>query len=122
MRALDTNVLVQAGTVTSRFHSTARTLLVELANGRAPWAIPWRCVYEFLRVVTHLQVFHPPLPRALAMRDLRNIRREGHRDSRPYLSSLSERMHRGPGYERVRSYGVAPRLALASARSACRRT
>ena len=44
MRALDTNVLVQAEIVTSRFHTVARTLLVELANGPAPWAIPWPCV------------------------------------------------------------------------------
>jgi toxin-antitoxin system PIN domain toxin len=73
MRALDTNVLVQAEIVTSRFHTVARTLLVELANGPAPWAIPWPCVYEFLRVVTHPRVFHPPMPSAMALRDLRNI-------------------------------------------------
>jgi toxin-antitoxin system PIN domain toxin len=73
MRALDTNVLVQAEVVTSRFHAVARKILVELANGRAPWAIPWPCVYEFLRVVTHPRVFHPPMPSARAMRDLRNI-------------------------------------------------
>lgn len=66
-------MLVHAEIVTSRFHSTARTLLVELANGRAPWAIPWPCVYEFLRVVTHPRVFHPPMPPDLAMRDRRNI-------------------------------------------------
>ncbi len=73
MRALDTNVLVQAEVVTSRFHSIARTILVEHANGRAPWAIPWPCVYEFLRVVTHPRVFHPPMPSAVALRDLRSI-------------------------------------------------
>lgn len=73
MRALDTNVLVQAEVVTSRFHTIARQLLVELANGPAPWAIPWPCVYEFLRVVTHPRVFHPPMPRELALRDLRSI-------------------------------------------------
>ena len=40
----------------------ARTLLSDLAEGRAPWAIPWPCVYEFLRLVTHPRVFHPPMP------------------------------------------------------------
>ena len=73
MRALDTNVLVQAEIVTSPFHVVARTLLSELANGRAPWAIPWPCVYEFLRVVTHPRVFHPPMPSAAALRDMRRI-------------------------------------------------
>lgn len=73
MRALDTNVLVQAEIVTSRFHAVARQLLEELATGPAPWAIPWPCVYEFLRVVTHPRVFHPPMPGELALRDLRNI-------------------------------------------------
>ena len=72
MRALDTNVLVPE-VVSSAFHPVARTLLVELAEGPAPWAIPWPCVYEFLRVVTHPRVFHPPMPIAAAMRDLRQI-------------------------------------------------
>jgi len=73
MRALDTNVLVQAEAVGSPFHSVARTLLVQLAEGPAPWAIPWPCVYEFLRVMTHPRVFYPPMPGAAAMRDLRRI-------------------------------------------------
>jgi toxin-antitoxin system PIN domain toxin len=73
MRALDTNVLVQAEVVTSPFHAIARTLLSDLAEGRAPWAIPWPCIYEFLRVVTHPRIFHPPMPSASALRDLRHI-------------------------------------------------
>lgn len=70
---MDTNVLVQAEVVTGPFHSIARALLLDLAEGPAPWAIPWPCVYEFLRVVTHPRVFHPPMPGATAMRDLRHI-------------------------------------------------
>jgi toxin-antitoxin system PIN domain toxin len=73
MRALDTNVLVQAEVAHSPFHAVARTLVVEFAEGRAPWAIPWPCVYEFLRVVTHPRVFHPPMPSAAALKDLRQI-------------------------------------------------
>lgn len=73
MRALDTNVLIQAEVATSPFHAIARALLVELAEGPAPWAIPWPCVYEFLRVVTHPRVFHPPMPSAMALQDLRQI-------------------------------------------------
>lgn len=73
MRALDTNVLVHAEIVTSAFHPTARQLLQELAEGPAPWAIPWPCVYEFLRIVTHPCVYHPPMPIAAALADLRAI-------------------------------------------------
>jgi Predicted nucleic acid-binding protein, contains PIN domain len=71
--AIDTNVLVYAEIVTSTHHRTARRLLVGLAEGQAPWAIPWPCVYEFLRVVTHPRVFTPPVPIELAMRDLAQI-------------------------------------------------
>lgn len=73
MRALDTNVLVHAEILTSPFHTVARDLLTRLANGRAPWAIPWPCVYEFLRVVTHPRVYHPPMPAGAALSDLRRI-------------------------------------------------
>jgi toxin-antitoxin system PIN domain toxin len=73
MRALDTNVLVHAVMVKSAFHGAAREALERAANGRAPWAIPWPCVYEFLRVVTHPRVYHPPMPMARALADLRQI-------------------------------------------------
>ena len=73
MRALDTNVLVHAEILTSPFHTVARQVLEDAANGLAPWAIPWPCVYEFLRVVTHPRVYHPPMPSAAAVRDLRRI-------------------------------------------------
>lgn len=67
MRAVDTNVLVNAAVAGTAHHRAAGDLLRGLAEGAAPWAIPWPCLYEFLRVVTHPRVFHPPmpLPRAL---------------------------------------------------------
>ena len=73
MQALDTNVLVHAEILTSPFHTVARRTLYRRATGRAPWAIPWPCVYEFLRVVTHPRVYHPPMPSAAAMSDVRRI-------------------------------------------------
>jgi toxin-antitoxin system PIN domain toxin len=48
-------------------------LLTACAEGAAPWALPWPCVYEFLRVVTHPRVFHPPVPADRAVRDVRAI-------------------------------------------------
>jgi toxin-antitoxin system PIN domain toxin len=73
MRAIDTNVMVFAEISGSQHHTEARTLLADLAEGGHPWAIPWPCVYEFLRVVTHPRVFHPPVPLDRALLDLGQI-------------------------------------------------
>lgn len=48
-------------------------LLGDLAEGAVPWAIPWPCIYEFLRVVTHPRVHHPPVPLSVALGELRRI-------------------------------------------------
>lgn len=83
MIAVDTNVLVYADTPSSPFYSAARDLVTRLSEGVAPWAIPWPCVYEFLRVITH--------PRAtrrvqleVALNDIARIRQS------PSLHLLSE--------------------------------
>lgn len=70
MLAVDTNVLVYARREETRWHAEARALLEALANGERPWAIPWPCVYEFLRVVTHPRVFDPPTPMEHALEDV----------------------------------------------------
>ncbi len=84
MVAVDTNVLVYAEILTSPHHGRARDLLRSLAQGAVAWAIPWPCVYEFLRVVTHPRVFHPPVPLQLAREDLQHIL------SSPSLTLLAE--------------------------------
>jgi toxin-antitoxin system PIN domain toxin len=73
VRAVDTNVLVHAEILGSEHHPAARQALQALADGPAPWAIPWPCVYEFLRLVTHPRVFHPPVPMERALADLAAI-------------------------------------------------
>jgi toxin-antitoxin system PIN domain toxin len=73
MRALDTNVLVFATIRTSPHHHRAVEVLRECAEGPVAWAIPWPCVYEFLRVATHPRVYHPPVPVNLALADLRAV-------------------------------------------------
>ena len=73
MQAIDTNVLVYAEIVSSAHHNGARRLLIELAEGPVAWAIPWPCVYEFVRVITHSRVFAPPVPLETAMHDLAQI-------------------------------------------------
>ncbi|RPJ70922.1 MAG: PIN domain-containing protein [Acidobacteria bacterium] len=67
MIAVDTNVLVYAHREDASFHGAAKSGVKELAEGRAPWAIPWPCIHEFLAIVTHPRIFLPPTPRARAI-------------------------------------------------------
>lgn len=62
MIALDTNILVYAHREDSPFHASASNAVRELAEGVAPWVIPWPCVHEFLAIVTHPRRYAPPTP------------------------------------------------------------
>lgn len=105
MRAVDTNVLVYAEIRNSRFHERARAVLAECAEGAAAWAIPYPCVYEFLRVVTHPKVYHPPVPAEVALADLRSLL------ASPSLILLSETPGHGDVMDSVvRSAGVTGNL------------
>ncbi len=105
VRAVDTNVIVRAVVRSGEFHEAARNLIRELAEAPVPWAVPWPCVYEFLRVVTHPRVLHPPMPIAAARRDLDRIL-----DS-PSLVLLSETSrHREVMAEVVASSGATGNL------------
>jgi len=67
MIALDTNVLVYAHREDSPWHDVAAARIVELAEGRTPWAILWPCLHEFLAIVTHPRIYAPPTPLAAAL-------------------------------------------------------
>ena len=67
MIAVDTNLLVYAHREDSPWHDAAYKKIAELAEGRAPWAIPWPCIHEFLAVVTHPRIYSPPTPLASAI-------------------------------------------------------
>lgn len=73
MIALDTNVLVYAHRAEAPFHAEARKVLTELAEGGEPWALPWVCIYEFLRVVTHPKVFDPPSKLDIALENVESL-------------------------------------------------
>lgn len=73
MIALDTNILLHARREELAHHAAARALLGDLAEGHEPWALPWPCVYEFLRVVTHPRVFAPPTDLDTALDDLDSL-------------------------------------------------
>lgn len=53
MRALDTCLLAWAVNRGAPEHARAAAVVETLANGEAPWVLPWPAVHEFLRLVTH---------------------------------------------------------------------
>lgn len=67
MIAVDTNLLVYAHREDSPWHERSWTLIRGLAEGSAPWAIPWPCLHEFLAVVTHPRIYDPPTPLEIAL-------------------------------------------------------
>ncbi|MFN8627228.1 MAG: TA system VapC family ribonuclease toxin [Candidatus Binatia bacterium] len=62
MIAVDSNVLVYAHREDSSWHEAAYACVVRLAEGRAPWCVPWPCIHEFLAIVTHARIYAPPTP------------------------------------------------------------
>ena len=73
MIAIDTNVLVYARRSEAVHHAAAKRLVAQLAEGDRAWAIPWPCIYEFLRVVTNPRVFRAPTPLLSALDDLDHL-------------------------------------------------
>ncbi len=70
MIAVDTNVVAYAHRSEFPQHKTAYNKLVGLAKGSSAWGIPIFVVGEFLRVVTHSRVLHPPTPMREALHTL----------------------------------------------------
>lgn len=56
----DTNVLVYSAREDTAFHSSCRRFLTEAATGPAPVFLTWNVCYEFLRVITHLNIYPHP--------------------------------------------------------------
>jgi uncharacterized protein len=69
--AVDTNILVYAHRQHSPFNVEAAECVRTLAEGAAPWAVPWPCIHEFLAVCTNPRVLAQPsrLDEALAQVD-----------------------------------------------------
>ena len=70
MIAIDTNILVYAHRADSPWYGGAAEAVRRLAEGSAPWAIPWPCVHEFLSVTTNPYIFKPPSPPAIALQQV----------------------------------------------------
>lgn len=74
MIALDTNILVYSLREDSPWHEAAHACVTKLAEGKAPWAIPWPCVHEFLAITTHPRIFKPPTPLPIALDAIEALR------------------------------------------------
>jgi toxin-antitoxin system PIN domain toxin len=102
MIAVDTNLLVYANREDSPFHRDAIATLRPVVEGAAPWAIPWPCLYEFISVVTHARIYHPPTPLSQAIAFLESLL------AAPQVQLLSE----GPGsFEKLRELSLAGKVA-----------
>lgn len=73
MIAIDTNILIYARREETSYHREAKELLKDLAEGEELWALPWPCIYEFLRVITHPKIFDPPTPLDIAIEDIGSL-------------------------------------------------
>jgi uncharacterized protein len=71
--AIDTNIIVYARRAELPHHVAARAVLAGLANGSAPWAIPWPCLYEYVKVITNPRLFRPPDTLADALADVESL-------------------------------------------------
>jgi len=58
--AVDTNLLIYAHREDSPWHEVAFSIVKELAESPAAWAIPWPCIDEFFSIVTHPRIYRPP--------------------------------------------------------------
>jgi toxin-antitoxin system PIN domain toxin len=88
--AVDTNILIYSAREESPYYREALTLMSSFAESRDPWAIPWPCVYEFLRVVTHPKVLERPNTIEAALERVEQLRES------PSLVMLGD----GPGHLR----------------------
>ena len=73
MIAVDTNILVYARRREMPNHAAARALLEKLSTGTAPWALPWPCLYEYIKVITNPRLFRTPDTLADALADVESL-------------------------------------------------
>lgn len=73
MFTIDTNVLVYAHREEFGVHDKAKKLLNKIAQSYDPWVLLWPCIYEFIRIITHPKLFHPPTPVDLGLEAVKSL-------------------------------------------------
>ncbi len=66
MLAVDTNVLVYAADLDSRFHGPCSAWLEHQQRRPGAWYTTWPIIYEFLRVTTHPRILRRPFSASVA--------------------------------------------------------
>lgn len=112
MVAVDTNILVYAHRADSEFHKPSATLIRKLAEGTAPWALPWPCVHEFIGVVTNRKIFPTPSPMMAALHDM-DVWMES-----PSLRLIGEGADYWPGLKSILALGKVTGAKIHDARVA----
>jgi uncharacterized protein len=115
MIAVDTNILVYAHRADSEWHAAANAAVTRLAEGVAPWAIPWPCVHEFIAIVTHPRIYRPPSTVVQALVQVRAWLES------PSLALLSESPSHVEALEKllVSSHATGPRVHDARIAALC---
>jgi uncharacterized protein len=112
VNGVDTNILVYAHRADSPWNTKAKPLLEELVNSRAPWCIPWPCLYEFYGIVTRPRIYDPPTPLAAARAQLSTLLRS------PSLHLLAEDVDFWPTFETILTESQVAGAAVHDARVA----
>jgi toxin-antitoxin system PIN domain toxin len=58
---VDTNILVYASDENSPYHLQAKNFLQQCRDSQEMWCVTWVNIFEYLRVVTHPNVFRQPM-------------------------------------------------------------
>jgi hypothetical protein len=83
--AFDVNLLIYASDSGSTWHTAARALLEEKAQGREIFCLAWPTALSYLRIVTHPGILGRPLQPDEALGNLRTLA------ALPHVRMLAER-------------------------------
>lgn len=101
MIAVDSNLLIYAHKQGSPFHSLAAEIIDSLRHQRAPWAVPWPCIHEFIAITTHPGIYKPASTLAQALGFLDSV----------FASSQLHLLSESSGYfEKLREIATSARL------------
>ena len=101
MIAVDSNLLIYAHKQGSPFHSLAAETIDSLRHQRAPWAVPWPCIHEFIAITTHPGIYKPASTLVQALGFLDSV----------FASSQLHLLSESSGYfEKLREIATSARL------------
>ena len=67
MMVIDANILIYAHRDDAPQYAKAFAAMKRLAEGDDPWLLTWHAIHEFVAIVTHPKMYHPPTEMAHAL-------------------------------------------------------